>query len=200
MVPTQHPRRRGQGSPKDYVKQLTPMLNDQRLKAWSAHQDEEDLLLTSPAGNMLPADNTKATAFGVYNNDDATSKMSYYMNATVALKATVCPAKTPTYTVSTTVTNILKPSLNNSGPFRWFLYESLRDNKAVVASRLSRNAAKAPGTRTRKKTAAGTSRKKPAPRTPKPAADIAPDRAAIGSNPDRRFVSASSRNLTARKP
>ncbi|MEI6234580.1 MAG: DUF1553 domain-containing protein [Planctomycetota bacterium] len=26
--------------------------------------------------------------------------------------------------------NILKPSLNNSGPFRWFLYESMRDNKA----------------------------------------------------------------------
>jgi len=25
--------------------------------------------------------------------------------------------------------NTLKPSLNNSGPFRWFLYEALRDNK-----------------------------------------------------------------------
>jgi polyhydroxyalkanoate synthase len=41
-------------------------------------------------------------------------------------------------------------------------------------------------------------RKKPAPRVPKPAADVAPDRSAIGSNPDRRFASASSRNL-ARK-
>jgi mono/diheme cytochrome c family protein len=27
--------------------------------------------------------------------------------------------------------NILKPSLNNSGPFRWFLYESLRDRKPL---------------------------------------------------------------------
>ena len=35
--------------------------------------------------------------------------------------------------------------------------------------------------------------------TPKPAADVAPDRSAIGSNPERRFASASSRNL-ARKP
>lgn len=26
--------------------------------------------------------------------------------------------------------NTLKPTLNNSGPFRWYLYESLRDNKA----------------------------------------------------------------------
>jgi polyhydroxyalkanoate synthase len=30
-------------------------------------------------------------------------------------------------------------------------------------------------------------------------AEVAPDRAAIGSNPERRFASASSRNL-ARKP
>lgn len=42
-------------------------------------------------------------------------------------------------------------------------------------------------------------KKKPAPRTPTPADDVAPDRSAIGSNPERRFASASSRNL-ARKP
>ncbi len=42
-------------------------------------------------------------------------------------------------------------------------------------------------------------RKKPAPRTPKPVADVAPDRSAIGSNPNRRFASAPSRDL-ARKP
>src|SRR4029077_3278544 len=27
--------------------------------------------------------------------------------------------------------NILKPSLNNSGPFRWFLYDALRDGKPI---------------------------------------------------------------------
>ena len=48
------------------------------------------------------------------------------------------------------------------------------------------------------KQAAPAARKKPAPRTPKPVAEVAPDRSAIGSNPDRRFASASSRNL-ARK-
>ena len=41
-------------------------------------------------------------------------------------------------------------------------------------------------------------RKKPAHRVPKPVAEVAPDRSAIGSNPERRFASASSRNL-ARK-
>jgi polyhydroxyalkanoate synthase len=42
-------------------------------------------------------------------------------------------------------------------------------------------------------------KQKPAPRTPTPADEVAPDRSAIGSNPERRFASASSRNL-ARKP
>jgi hypothetical protein len=100
----------GQGSPKDYVAQLAPMLNEQRLKAWSVRKNEEELLLTSQAGNMMPADNSKATVLGVYNNDDSTSKMSYYMDAKVDVTARVCPAKTPTYTVSTTVTDTLKAS------------------------------------------------------------------------------------------
>jgi hypothetical protein len=100
----------GQGSPKAYVAQLAPMLNEQRLKAWSVRKDEEALLLTSQAGNMLPADNTTATTFGVYNNDDATSKMSYYMDAKVDVTAKTCPAKPPTYTVSTTVTDTLQTS------------------------------------------------------------------------------------------
>jgi polyhydroxyalkanoate synthase len=42
-------------------------------------------------------------------------------------------------------------------------------------------------------------RKKPTPQAAKAVADVAPDRSAIGSNPERRFASAPSRNL-ARKP
>jgi polyhydroxyalkanoate synthase len=44
--------------------------------------------------------------------------------------------------------------------------------------------------------ATAADRKKPAARAAKPVAEVAPDRSAIGSNPDRRFASASSRNLT----
>jgi poly[(R)-3-hydroxyalkanoate] polymerase subunit PhaC len=51
-----------------------------------------------------------------------------------------------------------------------------------------------------KKSAARTpAKKKPVPRKPKPVDQVSPDRSAIGSNPERRFASASSRNLT-RKP
>jgi hypothetical protein len=98
----------GQGDPKAYLEQLQPMLEEQRLKAWSVRPAEEELLLTSPAGNMLPADNGAATTFGVYNDDDATSKMSYYMDSTVDVVARTCSAA-PTYTVRTRVTNTLEP-------------------------------------------------------------------------------------------
>ncbi|MGT2425282.1 DUF4012 domain-containing protein [Amnibacterium kyonggiense] len=96
----------GQGDPKSYLDQLQPMMDDQRLKMWSVRSDEEDLLMTSPLGNMLPADNTKGTVLGVYNNDDATSKMSYYMNEAVDVTTDTCKP-TPKYTVTAKVTNVL---------------------------------------------------------------------------------------------
>ena len=96
----------GQGSVSAYVSQLQPMLTDQRLKMWSVRDAEEKVLIDSPLGNMMPADNTKATVLGVYNNDDATSKMSYYMNEQVAVMTDTCTA-TPKYTISSKVTNIL---------------------------------------------------------------------------------------------
>ncbi|HEY0374896.1 MAG TPA: hypothetical protein VGC94_08865, partial [Amnibacterium sp.] len=100
----------GQGDPKAYVKQLKPMLDQQRLKAWSARSDEQDLLLTSQMGNMLPADNAKATTVGVYNNDDSTSKMSYHMQNRIAVTARMCAAAPPRWTVATSITDTLKPS------------------------------------------------------------------------------------------
>lgn len=100
----------GQGSPKAYLQQLTPMVDEQRLKVWSARPDEEAALLDSPVGTMLPADNRVKTTFGAYYNDDSTSKMSYYMDATVGVAAKVCRSSTPSYTVTTKVTDTLKAS------------------------------------------------------------------------------------------
>ena len=105
----------GQGSPQAYLDQLKPMMDEQRLKMWSTRDDEEKLLMDSPLGNMLPEDNSKATVLGVYNNDDSTSKMSYFMDSTVKVTPNLCQA-TPKYTLSTTVTNTLKPASAYSLP------------------------------------------------------------------------------------
>lgn len=105
----------GQGDPKAYVAQLQPMMDEQRLKMWSTRDDEESLLTDSPLGNMLPADDSKATVLGVYNNDDSTSKMSYYVDEQVKLTTSTCSA-TPKYTVAAKVINTLKPSQAYSLP------------------------------------------------------------------------------------
>jgi hypothetical protein len=105
----------GQGSPSAYLAQLKPMMDDQRLKMWSVRDDEEKLLMDSPLGNMLPEDNSDATVLGVYNNDDATSKMSYYMDEQVKVVADRCTA-TPKYTLSAKVINTLPVSKAYSLP------------------------------------------------------------------------------------
>lgn len=96
----------GAGDPKAYLAQLDPMVKEQRLKMWSVRADEEKLLMDSPTGNMLPEDNSDATVLGVYNNDDATSKMSYFMDQQIKVTADTCAAS-PKYTVSATVINTL---------------------------------------------------------------------------------------------
>ena len=92
-----------------YLEQLRPMVAEQRLKLWSVHRDEQAVIVASPVGLMMPADNRSATVLGVYNNDDATSKMSYFMDQRVAVTASTCGAE-PTYTVKATVINTLKRS------------------------------------------------------------------------------------------
>jgi hypothetical protein len=64
---------------------------------------------------MLPDDNGPATVIGVYNNDDATSKMSYFMDQQVLVETSFCQAK-PTYTVTAKVLNRLPVSRSRSLP------------------------------------------------------------------------------------
>jgi hypothetical protein len=99
----------GDIDPQAYLDQLRPMIEEQRLKVWSNQRDEQAVIVDSPVGLMLPADNRSATVVGVYNNDNAASKMSYYMDQSVAVTTRDCGAD-PTYTVQATVTNTLKPS------------------------------------------------------------------------------------------
>ena len=91
------------------------MVAEQRLKMWSAHAEEQALLIGSPVGTMLPADNHRSTVLGVYNNDDSTSKMSYFMDQSVTVATKTCEGA-PTYTVSATVINTLTKGQVDSLP------------------------------------------------------------------------------------
>ncbi len=96
----------GKGDPRAYLAQLKPIVAEQRLKVWSARTEEQSVLLTTPVGTMLPADNESATVLGVYNKADSTSKMSYYMDEQIKVSTNTCEA-TPTHTVTATVVNTL---------------------------------------------------------------------------------------------
>lgn len=97
----------GQGEPKNYISVMEPAIAEGRLKIWSADKKEQKVIGTYPIAGELPEDNTTETRVGVYNNDSATSKMSYYMDSTVSVTANQCNPEKPKYSVSTAVTNTL---------------------------------------------------------------------------------------------
>ncbi len=105
----------GKGDPGQYLAALRPMVREQRLKLWSAEASEQDLVRGTRVGNMLPDDNSRATVLGVYNNDDATSKMSYFMDQSVKVETDTC-GPTPRYTVAATVVNTLPKDQVDSLP------------------------------------------------------------------------------------
>jgi hypothetical protein len=105
----------GTGDPRDYLTKIRPMVAEQRLKMWSSHPEEQALLISSPVGTMLPADNHRSTVLGVYNNDDSTSKMSYFMDQSVTVATKTCEGA-PTYTVSATMVNTLTKGQVDSLP------------------------------------------------------------------------------------
>ncbi len=83
----------------------------------------------------------------------------------------------------------------------WIEEYSTPDDRATSSrSGKGRKTAKSGQKKGAKKAASpGTAKKAPARGAAKPVAEVAPNRSSIGSNPERRFDSASSRNL-ARKP
>ncbi len=105
----------GEGDARAYLAALKPMVREQRLKLWSVRESEQALLRGTRVGNMLPDDNRRATVLGVYNNDDATSKMSYFMDQSVRVETDTC-GPTPRYTVAATVVNTLPKDQVDSLP------------------------------------------------------------------------------------
>ncbi len=79
----------------------------------------------------------------------------------------------------------------------WIEQYSTPDDRGP-GGRGRRGSAQKTAQKTARKTAQKTARKPPVARAPRPTGEIAPDRSKIGSNPERRFASASSRGL-ARK-
>ncbi|MCS3441768.1 DUF4012 domain-containing protein [Microbacterium phyllosphaerae] len=89
--------------PKDLVAALATSADQGRIRIWSAHDDEEDLLSASSLGGALPTDDTE-THVGVLFNDTTGGKMDYYTNAAISTSIGTCDGQ-PTTQVTVTWTN-----------------------------------------------------------------------------------------------
>ncbi len=89
--------------PKDLVGALAESAGEDRIRIWSAHEEEQSLLASSTLGGALPADDTE-THVGILLNDATGAKMDYYADAEISTSIGSCDGR-PTTQVRVTWTN-----------------------------------------------------------------------------------------------
>ncbi|MFB4352954.1 DUF4012 domain-containing protein [Microbacterium sp. LS_15] len=89
--------------PKALVAALATSADQDRIRIWSAHEDEEELLAGTALGGALPRDDATSHV-GVLFNDTTGAKMDYYTDATITTAVGRCDGESTTR-VSVTWTN-----------------------------------------------------------------------------------------------
>ncbi|MCU1441350.1 MAG: hypothetical protein JWP85_2347 [Rhodoglobus sp.] len=87
-----------------------------RLLLWSFHAEERELLAATPFNGRMPGMDDANATFGVYVQDNLGSKMTYYVDASVALGQAQCSTGTTQYRVDFTATNAVVPGTGESLP------------------------------------------------------------------------------------
>ncbi|PKI92063.1 hypothetical protein CW368_04245 [Actinomycetales bacterium SN12] len=90
--------------PKQLLAALVGSADEGRVRIWSSHDDEENLLITSTLGGALPEDSASAHHVGVLFNDATGAKMDYYTGAVITTAVGMCEG-TPTTRVRVTWKN-----------------------------------------------------------------------------------------------
>jgi hypothetical protein len=87
-----------------------------RLLLWSFHPEERELFAAAPFSGAMPALDASTATFGVYVHDNLGSKMTYYVDASVALGQAHCSTGADQYRVDFTATNTVVPGTGQSLP------------------------------------------------------------------------------------
>ncbi len=80
----------GHASTFELLSALSTAVGERRILAWSADPAEQSLLAGSPIAGELPSTDDSTARFGVYLNDGAGSKMSYYVKPDVSVSWSGC--------------------------------------------------------------------------------------------------------------
>lgn len=91
-------------NPKDLVGALAQSAEEGRVRIWSAHPEEQELLAESTLSGALPQDGENRSTVGVLFNDTTGGKMDYYATASIATAVGSCHG-VPTTQVRVTWTN-----------------------------------------------------------------------------------------------
>lgn len=92
------------GDPQRLIGALATSAEEDRIRIWSAHEDEQALLSASTLSGALPRDDDRGPHVGVLFNDTTGAKMDYYTRAGISTSVGVCQGE-PTTRVRITWTN-----------------------------------------------------------------------------------------------
>lgn len=92
---------------KAFLKAVTTSVAQGHMKVWSAHEDEQELLLNTPISGALKTD-AATPEVGVFFSDLTQSKMDWYLKRSVEVKFDkVAPDGANQYTVHVKLTNMM---------------------------------------------------------------------------------------------
>jgi len=90
--------------PQALLSSLAESAGENRIRIWSAHEDEQLLLAASSLGGTIPNDTDDISHVGVLLNDTTGGKMDYYASESVTTVIGLCDGR-PTTQVRVTWTN-----------------------------------------------------------------------------------------------
>ncbi|SJN40776.1 Methyl-accepting chemotaxis protein [Microbacterium esteraromaticum] len=100
----------GKAEPKALLEALTRAVDEGRLMYQPANEDEAKLVGETELAGKLPSTNKNSTMLGAYVNDFTEGKLDYYMQLDLVAESTQCAAANdPSFSLSATLTNTLKP-------------------------------------------------------------------------------------------
>ena len=79
--------------------------SERRLMLWSNRDEEEERIAGTAIAGLLPSEPQSRPEVGVYLNDSAADKLSYYLDYEVDVKARSCSAERQTLDVTVTMTS-----------------------------------------------------------------------------------------------
>lgn len=94
----------GIAEPQRLIGALAAAADEHRIRIWSAHPEEEEILAASTLGGALPSDGERGTYVGVLFNDRTGGRMNFYTEAAISTAIGSCQGE-PTTQVQVTWTN-----------------------------------------------------------------------------------------------